>query len=63
MPIFFFFSFEIVTVNECVESVLYTISLGCLFCPLQILGVFVSGWSVVLSTLCVLAPFADRLGV
>lgn len=31
---FFFFSFEIVTVNECVESVLYIVSLGCLFCPL-----------------------------
>lgn len=41
----FFFPFEIATVNECVESVLYTISLGCQFCPLTDLR-YVHFWLV-----------------
>lgn len=59
----FFFPFEIVTVNACVESIMYMISLGCQFCPLTGLGVFISGWSVVLSVRCVLSLFADYQGV
>lgn len=49
MRVFFFF--EIMTMKECVESVLYVVSLGCQFCQLLGPGLLIFGWSVILSTL------------